>query len=320
MLALLPVRPKRASKNAVEEEKQSALETIQAVLRMILKDLERLGKEGMKITCPDGVIRYGHPVLAGWLADYPEYIKLFAAKYNSCPVCVAPTDKMDAHPTQPISYRKVDNSRIQFLLDVHKAWTTVKETEKRTSPLYEKAVQHLATIEFEFSSNNLRMVDNFLWTLPHVTPGSLWKPDLLHTMDLGMIKHALDWMFNMLDDFGNKALGDLFDITWMAVTHHPAIIIPTKKYRAVKQWSGKEYRNAALLMVGVLDACIMPFPVDGEVLEAFERALDCLTALVDFYLLVNDRSHTFPEGQEFNKTYRSKWTGDVHPDQRDTIS
>ena len=119
----------------------SALETIQGVLRLILKDLERLGREGMRITCPDGVVRFGHPVLAGWLADYPEYIKLFAASYKSCPICIAPSDKMDAPPTTPITHRQMDTKFIRFMMDAYKGWTEIKEKEKRTCPEYTKATQ-----------------------------------------------------------------------------------------------------------------------------------------------------------------------------------
>ncbi|RPA70825.1 hypothetical protein BJ508DRAFT_195509, partial [Ascobolus immersus RN42] len=69
LLALLPIRPKRADNT----------------------------KKGMEILFPDGEMRIGHPAIAGWLGDYPEYIKLFTASYMSCPVCIAPKDQLETH-------------------------------------------------------------------------------------------------------------------------------------------------------------------------------------------------------------------------------
>ncbi|RPA72164.1 hypothetical protein BJ508DRAFT_194722, partial [Ascobolus immersus RN42] len=95
LLALLPIRPKRAdnTKANSDEEKQSALEAVQSVLELVLAQLKPLWVNGMEILCPDGEVRVGHLAIAGWLGDYPEYIKLFTASYMSCPVCIAPRDQ-----------------------------------------------------------------------------------------------------------------------------------------------------------------------------------------------------------------------------------
>jgi hypothetical protein len=58
----------------------------------------------MEITCPDRKKRIGHPIITGWLADYPEYIKLFTASYMSCPICIAPRDDMDTHCALPVDH------------------------------------------------------------------------------------------------------------------------------------------------------------------------------------------------------------------------
>lgn len=68
LVALLPIRPKRAAKvkSQVDNEKTSALETVQMVLNRVLSDLHHL-EGGIKIVCPDGKIRIGHPVLQTWI-------------------------------------------------------------------------------------------------------------------------------------------------------------------------------------------------------------------------------------------------------------
>ena len=307
LLALLPVRPKRVSKLSVDEEKSSALETVQAVIRMVLEPLAQLSKEGMRLTCPDGKIRWGHPILAGWIGDYPEYIKLFSAQFMSCPICVAPKDKMDAHPSLPYTYRSIDTHRMSHYVSVYAENHKLKKpsaVEKKKADYVPPTVQEKAEatakmtlVEEWFTSQRLKVIDNFLWSIPYVTPRFLWKPDILHTLDLGMVKHSLEWMFNMLDEH-DKALGDLFDITWMSISPHQSVTIPNKKYRAVKQWSGKEYRNAAHLMIPVLEATLLAYPSSEEQRQIFEKSLDCLSALVDFFLMANYNSFTFPDGRE----------------------
>lgn len=320
LLALLPVRPKKASKQNQEDEKISALETVQMVIDLVLEDVDRMWKEGIELTCPDGKIRIGHPVIGGWLGDYPEYIKLFTAAYMSCPVCVTPRDQMDAHSTTAIAHRVLDAEELRLKVFRLGQLRNIKDTFKPAEAQHKAAKLEILDIEAWFKARRLRPVDNLLWRRPHVTPISLWKPDLLHTMDLGMIKHALEWMFNLLDEIKGGA-SNLYDVTWMAVSPHPSIAVPKKKFRSVKQWSGKEYRNAAAIMLAVLEAVVIPFPAKADQKQTLENALDCICALLNFNLMAQYKSHSFPAEQEFDEEYRSRWDGNrKQPDPMDTIS
>lgn len=135
-----------------------------------------------------------------------------------------------------------------------------------------------------------------------------------------MVKHALDWMFNMLDEL-SKELGNLYDVSWMAVTPHPSIFVPKKKYRSVKQWSGKEYRNAASIMLAVLEATLETFVTTAEQQEIIDSSLDCICGLLDFYLMAQYKSHSVPVDQPFDNEYRAQWDGtNQQPDPNDTVS
>lgn len=321
LIALLPIRPKRASKQNVDDEKTSALETVQMVLDHVLQELQPLWENGMEITCPDGKVRIGHPVIAGWLGDYPEYCKLLTQSYMSCNTCVAPRQQMEQHSKEPIFHRDVDLDDLRLNVKDYGEAQATKEQHKRTAPEHLDAKTKIEVLERWFNNERLRIVDNLLLRQPHVTPRSLWKPDLLHTMDLGMVKHACEWMFNMLDEHA-KGLPDLYDITWMSISPHPSINVPKKKYRAVKQWSGKEYRNASSIMLAVLEAALDPYPATHEQQEIFDKSLDCLSGLLDFYLMCQYNSHTFPAQTTFDNVYRALWTGDedAPPNPLDTIS
>jgi len=313
----------------VDDEKRSALKTVQDVLKALLKDaLVEMWKTGIKLTCPDGKVRYGHPVAVGWIGDYPEYCKLFTTIHGSCPICVAPPGTLDAHPTTEIFHRAVTSEALTRIVNNYNHNRAVKVAKgvTRSSVEWKQAHQDIQDAEAWSSAQRVNLVHNTLWELPHVTPVTLWKPDLLHTMDLGLIKHCCEWMFNMLDEHGkpsgsNTHASDLFDVTWTAVTPHPEIIVPKKKYRAVKQWSGKEYRNAASLMGAVLEATLQPYPSWNTPLEeTFERSMDCIVALLNFYLVARLLMHTFPKDAEFDNTYRAKWDGVRPPDPHDTLS
>jgi hypothetical protein len=60
--------------------------------------------------------------------------------------------------------------------------------------------------------------------------GSLWKPDLLHTMYLGMLKHVMDWIQPFLKRHGRL---NKFDDAWISVPPYPGLVQPKKAYRYV---------------------------------------------------------------------------------------
>lgn len=327
LMALLPVRPKRASKVNVDEEKRAALKTVQDVLAILMKkELVDLWETGITLTCPDGKVRIGYPVVVGWIGDYPEYCKLFTTIHGSCPICVAPAGTLDAHPTTEITHRSVPSGVLEEIVSKYYVNKAIKVLKTRSSQAWQTAHMDVQAAETWSATKRINLVSNTLWQLPEVTPVTLWKPDLLHTMDLGLIKHCCEWMFNMLDEHGKPAgsnthAADLFDVTWTAVSPHPDIIVPKKKYRAVKQWSGKEYRNAASLMGAVLEATLEPYPSWNTPLEeTFERTMDCVVALLNFYLCARLLSHTFPPDAEIDNAYRAKWDGVTPPDPHDTLS
>src|SRR5690606_27859556 len=295
-----------ASRQKIDDEKVSALETVQMVLDLVLKELGTLWTSGMEITCPDGKVRIGHPALSAWLGDYPEYMKLFTTSYMSCPICISPRDQMDAHSCLPVAHRLVDPEELHEKVKLYAGVEATKRQFKWTSREYGIAKEGGIEVEQWFSYHRLLIVDNVLWRLPNVSPAGVWKPDLLHTMDLGVIKHALEWMFNMLDEHG-KGLPDLYDITWMTISPYPSIAVPKKKYRSVKQWSGKEYRNAVSIMLAVLEATLDPFPADDNQLSVFEKSIDCICALLNFNLMAQYRSHMFPSDMAFDNGYRALW-------------
>ncbi|EGO02491.1 hypothetical protein SERLA73DRAFT_38069, partial [Serpula lacrymans var. lacrymans S7.3] len=56
-------------------------------MMVILEPLKKAGIEGMDITGSDGAVRRVYPVLACYIADYPEQCLVTCTKYGTCPKC-----------------------------------------------------------------------------------------------------------------------------------------------------------------------------------------------------------------------------------------
>ncbi|RPA73064.1 hypothetical protein BJ508DRAFT_334455 [Ascobolus immersus RN42] len=182
---------------------------------------------------------------------------------------------------------------------------------------------------YEEKCNNLHIlpVRNALWTLPFVTPEKLWKPDLLHTLDLGMVNKLVAWSIKLLETF--EPLPQIFDTLWVALTHHPKLERkPNKPWRRIKQKQGTESRTAAHLLLAVLEATIESFDpqmyipeitafssrkarksIDEEVLDdedldtlktELEEALFALAAFLDFHRFAYFDFHSCTNQDEFD--------------------
>ncbi|KAA1479266.1 hypothetical protein DENSPDRAFT_789013 [Dentipellis sp. KUC8613] len=71
-----------------DERKARAQALFHRSVRLILQPLIEPGKKGMKVSCGDGYIRKVHPILAAYVADYPEQCLVACSKYGCCPKCL----------------------------------------------------------------------------------------------------------------------------------------------------------------------------------------------------------------------------------------
>ncbi|RPB06759.1 hypothetical protein P167DRAFT_477501, partial [Morchella conica CCBAS932] len=125
------------------------------------------------------------------------------------------------------------------------------------------------------------------WGMPRVNPYDLNKPDILHNIYLGMLKHMMEWVQAFLKKHNRL---EEFDKAWASIAPYPGLAVPNKAYRATTQWQGKEMRNLGRVVLGALGAALRNpgVAVRGD----FARALKCVRGLIDFHLMAQYGSHT----------------------------
>lgn len=266
LVALLPIPVKMRDlpakkRNAQREHNRMVM---QHVLQHVLEDLrtDQGPVQHFHAHCADGKVRRCYPTLAAWMADYPEHCNLHNIKSGVCYWCECPQEKMGDMLRQADRYPLRD----------HTLYYRLWERETTQS-------------EANLRSRNVNPGFNILWYLESVT-SDLPKPDLLHTMQIGMLKHLLGWLQEFLKQ--HKRL-DQFNDIWLSVPAYLDMSKPRCAYEEVSRWNGGEIKTMTRFLVGVTrNALRNPNPAQKA---HFESALECTRSLVEFYMYCQYDSH-----------------------------
>lgn len=121
----------------------------------------------------NGHIRKVHPILASYVADYPEQCLVTTAKYNSCPKCYA--DKKNLGEDKAHRPRTAADTleSLDTCLEHHRAFHRVcKEPEHLLSG-------HVPSPFWE--------------SLPYTDIHASITPDVLHQLYGGVVEHLIEW-------------------------------------------------------------------------------------------------------------------------------
>ena len=177
LVALLPIPPKLSkSSKADQHPRQINIDTRQYVFELIFTPLQDPAHDGVPSDCTDGKIWRCFPILAAWIADYMENVALHGIKSNVCPRCEVPAVKLGTN----MKVYPVRDYAIYHHYD-YENWF-VKTDHADITP----------------KSLGIRFGQNVFYVCNRVSPSDLHKPDMLHTVYLGLFKHLMDWIQGFL--------------------------------------------------------------------------------------------------------------------------
>jgi hypothetical protein len=271
LVALLPIPPKHAEKDmgkrqSVDEQTAYNRSVMKFVFHKIFRNLERTSN-GIRIDCADGQARVCIPRICGWIADYMEACTLHSVVSGSCCMCEVPRNNLGTFEDRDRPPR--DFAQYKDWLDEH------HESDAVGSLGYEMLL-----------SKDVHPREGVFWGIGMVSLDTIARPDLLHTVYLGIIDHLMKWIMDFLKTY--KRL-DAFNTHWRRMPAYPGFRRFQKEFGAVSQWTGIEMRTIPRVLIAVLSATLLG-PAAHEK-NAFDECILAARALVRFVLMLEYDSH-----------------------------
>ncbi|KAF8868444.1 hypothetical protein BD779DRAFT_1460797 [Infundibulicybe gibba] len=204
----------------------------------ILEPLIKAGQDGVEMVCANGFIRLIHPILAAYVADYPEQCLVSCCMENRCPRCtVDPKNRGD--------FVQSPDHNVALTLNTLSAHKDDYDPQR-------------------FSDDGIRAIYEPFWrNLPYCNIFECFTPDLLHQLHKGLFKdHIVKWCTAIV---GEAEL----DARFKAMSGYPGLRHFSKGISFVSQWTGMEHREMQRIFLGVLAGV-----VDEDVVTVVRAALD----------------------------------------------
>ncbi len=139
-------------------------------MEVITRSLAEAGKKGIPMVCTDGYECWAWPILAAYVADYPEQCLIACCKENCCPICNVSPKNQGSHVESTF------------------------HTPEKNFEMLGKLRSGASDSEFkeDWESTGLWLVLNPFWQhLPFSNIFQSFMPDLLHQLHKGIFKDHL---------------------------------------------------------------------------------------------------------------------------------
>lgn len=281
LVAMLPIPAKMKGLKSKAGAQQRLIKSIihRGVIQELLKSIIDYPDRSHTWRCADGKARRFYPRISSWLADYPEQRLMAGIRDRRCPWCEVLPDNLGDLPSGYGEHLSNNRSK-------EKSWIGCKQRDHQEyHSIYRSSTQ---SDQEHLESVGVRWEENPLWQMQgHVV--DVAKPDVLHTVYLGVLKHLLSWLEEFL---ARLKLADLFNRIWRRVPPYHELSKPRKTYREVSNWQGKEIRTMAKFLLAVLAATLKTeIPLSDDDKADLDSALDATRALLEFHLYSQYKTH-----------------------------
>ncbi|KAF8505172.1 hypothetical protein JB92DRAFT_3084154 [Gautieria morchelliformis] len=214
------------------------------------------GAQGVDVTCANNALRQVFPILAAYIADFPEQALVACALESWCPICLCfPEDRGD-----PLTVIFSDDAE----------------------PLFRDQCDHMADV-CKYGADNSKALAKlgicpvpqpFWHGLPLCDIFHSLTPDILHQLHKGVFKdHLSTWCTSLATNLE-------IDAHFKALPIHPSVKSFKKGISTVSQWTGTEYKSMEKVFTALLPGAIPP------------PAVRAARALLDFIYLSQYPSHS----------------------------
>lgn len=148
-------------------------------MRHLLHPLEAAGKEGVDMTSADGCTRHVYPILASYVADFPEQCLVACSKYGTCPKCRIPATELHASSA---GLPRTQDWTLSVMRDAQ------RDTDQELH--YFKACMRQEVSGYVYRP--------FWDGLPYTNIHLSITPDVLHQLYQGVLKHVISWVEKVL--------------------------------------------------------------------------------------------------------------------------
>jgi hypothetical protein len=207
-------------------------------MRIIMEPLIEAGKSGIEMTCADNSVQRIFPILAAYVADYPEQCLVACCMENRCLCCLVGYNNRGENTKSP------PRSQAATL-------DTLSEHQNGDGP-------------YLFNDEGLRPIYYPFWAdLPYTDIFACITPDVLHQLHKGVFKdHVVKWCISLSSEYE-------VDARFKAMTDYHGLRHFKKGISSISQWTGKEHKEMERVFVTVLAGL-----VDSRVLKAVRATID----------------------------------------------
>jgi len=229
-ILLIAIKNCNIPQNRLDKQQQTNREVLNVVLRQIhqsvtFKPNPNTESEYYNFLCADGHFRRCKPVLAAWLTDCPKYRDLYHLKRHVLYWCEYPKNELGDYVPPDRQHPRRDHNLCRTLRDAN-----------------------AKAANAELSSRHVHRGFNMFRHIPYIL-SDLPKPDVLHTMQIGILDHFQKWIFHFMKTY--KPL-DKYNTRWLSVPAYHDLTPENKSYEKVTQWYGKEMNEMSQYLLEVV--------------------------------------------------------------------